>query len=391
MLLALLGVIVFAPVYWLLVPAAARRDFLAMASIFALGVYDPRLLVVTLALVIALFGATRAMANASRAAKRAIAIAGFAILTALFVFNKQAAEGGGVLPSQGGLVFLGMSYFALKAAAMLIESSRGNQEPPPLRDLAGWLVFLPTFPSGPMEHYRHFTGQSPRVDHARVLGGLERVLFGMVKAFIVSHYLGAWAREIAATPDTHSPGTLLLAAYAFSLHFYLDFSGYSDIAIGVSALYGYEIEENFDNPLVRRNLVQLWQRWHITLTRWLRLYIFTPVSRGIMRRAGKRGDIPSIFAGQVCAMVFCGLWHGIGWPFALWGLLHALGLVWVGVAARRLGAHMPPGLVGWWRKSPAAYVISAFLTFNAFALINMTALNTLDRTWAYYANLLGLA
>ncbi|MBW2274049.1 MAG: MBOAT family protein [Deltaproteobacteria bacterium] len=390
MLLPLLGVLVFAPIYWLLVPASARRDFLALASLAALGIYDLRLLAVTLALVFALFAATRAIAAASRNTGRLIAVLGFAILAALFVANKYAAEGGGVLPSQSGLVFLGMSYFALKAAAMLIESSRRAQEPPRLRDLAGWLVFLPTFPSGPMEEYRHFSRQTPRVERERILGGFERVLFGMVKALVISHYLGAWAGEIAAAPELHDPLVLLLATYAFSLHFYLDFAGYSDIAIGVAALYGYEIQENFDSPLIRRNLVQLWQRWHMTLTRWLRLYIFTPVSRGIMRRAGERGDTAGILAGQVCAMVFCGLWHGIGWHFALWGLLHALGLIWVGVAARRIGSRMPPALVGWWRKSPVAYALSVFITFNTFSLINIVALDTLDHSLTFYARLFGL-
>ena len=391
MLLALLGVVVFAPIYWLLVPAAARRDFLALASLAGLGIYDPRLLIVTSLLVLALFGATRAIAASSRRTGRLIAILGFALLTTLFLINKQTAEGGGVLPSQGGLVFLGMSYLALKAAAMLIETTRRAQEPPGLRALAGWLVFLPTFPSGPIEEYPHFSRQTPQVERERILGGFERILFGMVKALVISHYLGQWAGEIAADPGLHSPGLLLLASYAFSLHFYLDFAGYSDIAIGVAALYGYEIQENFDNPLIRRNLVQLWQRWHMTLTRWLRLYIFTPVSRGIMRRAGERGDTAGIFAGQVCAMVFCGLWHGIGWNFALWGLLHALGLVWVGVTARQLGTRLPPKLVGWWRKSPVAYALSAFITFNAFSLINLVALNSLDRSLAYYARLFGLA
>ena len=185
---------------------------------------------------------------------------------------------------------------------------------------------------------------------------------------IFSHYLAEWATPIIHDPESHSIPILILGMYAATLRIYFDFSGYSEIAIGVAALYGYEIQENFDNPLMQRNLAQLWQRWHMTLTRWLRLYLFLPVSRTLMRRGGERMEPLALVAAQIVTMGVCGLWHGLGLNFLIWGLLQALGLLWVGLGARALGRRLPPQLLSWWRKSRSGYVLSALLTFNAFSL-----------------------
>ena len=200
---------------------------------------------------------------------------------------------------------------------------------------------------------------------------------------ILSHYLGEWADPILASPEAQGPGLLLLGLYAFTLRFYFDFAGYSDIAIGLGAVFGYEIQENFDNPLVRRNLVQLWQRWHMTLTRWLRLYLFLPVSRTIMRRGGARLDILALVAAQIGTMGLCGLWHGLGLNFLIWGLLQALGLLWVGLGARALGRRSPPRMLSWWRKSRSAYVLSTLVTFNAFSLSTVFIVSDVEHALKY--------
>ena len=290
MLIALLCAVLAAPLYWAFVPVRWRREVLTLASLLALGIYDARLLAALMALNLVLFGLLRAMAAGPPGRARALAACGVLLLVALFAWNKLAAGGGGVLPSQGGLVFLGLSYLVLKAAAALLDTLRGAHRELRFRDLLAWMVFLPTYPSGPIEELAHFRDQTLRVSQARVLTGLERILFGLVKALVLSHQLGQWAGPILSAPDAHGPLKLLAGTYAFTLRFYLDFAGYSDIAIGLAALFGYEIRENFDNPLVRRNLVQLWQRWHMTLTAWLRRYLFVPLARAIMRRGEPRWD-----------------------------------------------------------------------------------------------------
>jgi alginate O-acetyltransferase complex protein AlgI len=239
-----------------------------------------------------------------------------------------------------------------------------------------------------METYEHFRRQSPAFDRVRVLGGLERILFGLVKALVFAHYLGEWAAPIVAAPRQHGRLELAGALYAASLRFYFDFSGYSDIAIGLAAVFGYDVEENFDRPFLRRNLAQLWQHWHMTLTRWLRAYLFVPVSRRVMRLGGGRADRAAIALGQIVAMTFCGLWHGVSWNFALWGFSQALGLIWVGTLARDVGRILPPAFVDWWRKSRVAYALSAFLTFNFFSLTVVLAITDLAGAARYLGALL---
>ena len=149
------------------------------------------------------------------------------------------------------------------------------------------------------------------------------------------------------------------------------FAGYSDIAIGLGAIHGYEIQENFNNPFMQRNLVAIWQNWHMSLTRWLRIYLFTPLSRAIMRRGGPRWDIWAIAAGQFWAFRFCGLWHGVRWEFAVWGVAHALGLIWINVGAREAGRHLPMEFVRWWRRSPVGHGMSCVLAVTYFSTINI--------------------
>ena len=390
MLPLLLGALLLAPLYWLGVPVRFRRDVLALGSLVALGIYDVRLPPVLLGLSLLLFAAIRRSAASAIPRRRILLVSGLLGLLALFTWNKLAGPGVGLLPSQGGLVLVGVSYLVLKAAAVLIEASRGSLGNAQLRDLLAWIVFLPTYPSGPIEEFEHFRGQAPTAAAGRVGIGLERILFGLVKTLIFAHYLGVWADPILSAPETQGPGVLLLGLYAFTLRFYFDFAGYSDIAIGLAAVFGYEIQENFDNPLVRRNLVQLWQRWHMTLTRWLRRYLFLPVSRTIMRRGGERMDTLALIAAQLATMTVCGLWHGLGWNFVIWGVLQGLGLVWVGIVARALGRRLPTPLVSWWRGSRLGHALSVALTFNAFAVSTIFVVSEVDHALAYLGRLFAL-
>jgi alginate O-acetyltransferase complex protein AlgI len=391
MFLALFGILAAAPIYWFLVPAKARKDYLAVASVVGLGLYDVRLPVVTLILVLLLFAATRWMAAVDRTNAGRVLVLGLAILVGLFCYNKLSTRGEvlGALATQGRLAFLGMSYFVLKAAAVLIDTARGAVDPPGFRNLVRWMLFLPIFPSGPIEAFNHFDAQEPVVDRDRILGGLERILFGCVRALVFAQYLNEWAMPILNSPAGHSQLVLLLAAYAFTLRFYFDFAGYSDIAIGLAAVYGYEIQENFDNPLIRRNIGGLWSHWHMTLTTWMRLYLFIPISRAIMRRGGVSWHSVAIVAGHVCAMLFCGLWHGLKWEFVVWGLGHSVGLIWISIGARRFGRYLPERFLHWWRQSPVAYALGCFLSFNAFSLVNILVVADISATIDFFAHVLG--
>ena len=390
MLIALLGTLALAPVYWLVVPAAWRPWTVTVGSLVVLGCYDLRLAAVLFAFVTALFVSLQAMEERSPRARGGIAASALAFFAALFVWNKLAATGGGAVSSQEGLVFLGVSYLVLKASAVVIDRARGAVRPVSYGDLLGWLVFLPTYTSGPIEELDHFRRQMPEASSERIGRGLERVIVGLVKAVVASRMLANWAEPLLAAPEETSRLMLLLATYAFTLRFYLDFAGYSDIAIGTAAVFGYVIQENFDRPLVRRNLVLLWQGWHMTLTRWLRNYVFVPVSRGILRRGGGRWDLAAVMIAQLVTMLFCGLWHGITWGFALWGVVQAAGLIWVGLLARRIARWLPAAAVGVWRTHPAALACSIALTFNVFSMSNVLVYSNLEQALRIYRALLGV-
>lgn len=386
---ALLGAALAAPCYWLLVPERHRRGFLVLASAVGLALLDPRLLVLVGFVSTALYGCLRAIFSGRVGSPWTVVIPASLGLVALFVVNKLGGSGG-LLPSQGGLLWIGVSYLVLKAAAVMIDAARGSLRDAGFVDLICWIVFLPTYTSGPIEDFGHFRSQNPHPSVGQILGGAERILFGLVKTMLFSHYLGVWVTPLLADPAPHEPGVLLLAAYAGILRFYFDFSGYSDIAIGVSAFFGFEIQENFDNPLIRRNLAQLWQRWHMTLTAWLRRYLFLPISRRILGPGGVRRDALALVTAQVVTMTFCGLWHGLGWNFLLWGLLQAIGLIWVGRPARALGRKLPASLRTFWRESPVGYALSALLTFHYFAFSSVLVFTGIDRAGVYAARLLGL-
>ena len=387
MLLALLCALIFAPFFWLLVPPAWRRDALTAASLVGLGLIKPGLLVLVLSVAFGAWGVVAQLARGRVARPAWLAGPALALLVALFLVNKLAGSGG-LLPAQGGLLFVGVSYLVLKAAAIVMDAARGSLREAGFGEILGWIVFLPTYASGPIEEFAHFRRQTPQRSREQILAGLERVLFGLVKTLLLSHYLGVWVTPILADPGLHGPGVLLLAAYVSILRFYFDFSGYSDIAIGVSALFGIEIQENFDNPLIRRNLAQLWRRWHMTLTAWLRRYLFLPISRGILGSGGGARDTLALVAAQSVTMTFCGLWHGLGWNFLLWGLLQAVGLIWVGRPARAVGRYLPVRVREFWRESRLGYALSMVITFHYFALTSVLVFMGIEQAGVYARSLL---
>lgn len=384
----ILGFAALAPLVWWL-PERARLPFVTAASAAGLALYDPALAAGTLAGVLGFDALLRWLPQRSRGVSRAVCTLLLLALAGVFAWNKLGADGQGLLPTQSGLVLVGYSYLALKLAAAVVDTLRGRSLAVSRGRFLAWNLLLPIFPSGPIETLGHFAGQQPGFDASRVARGLDRLLVGLVKLLLLSYYLGKWSMPILGDPDEHAKLVRLLAIHAFTLRFYLDFSGYSDVAIGAAALLGFEIQENFDRPLVQRNLVRLWQRWHMTLTAWLRDYVFIPLSRSLLRRAPPSSGGLVVAAAQLGTMAFCGLWHGFSWGFLVWGLLQGLGLIGVGILARPLGARFPEPLRAWWRTSAAAHVLAVLLTFHYFSLSTVFAVLGVDRGFSLLIGLVG--
>jgi alginate O-acetyltransferase complex protein AlgI len=356
-LIVISGTLAFAPVYWILVPARHRRAAVTIASLVGLAAIDLRAVALVLGTAAGLAAATRLQASGAR---RAVTALGVVALLGLFVANKGTADS----VTGGSVAILGGSYLVLKAIAALVDGGPTERRAR-VGTIVEWLALLPTYPAGPMADLERFRRHEPAPAFPLALGGFERILFGLVKAFVLAAQLGTWADPVLRDPAAHGRGILVLALYAEAGRFYLDFAGYSDIAIGLARLLGYDVEENFDRPFARRNLIGLWQHWHMTLTRWLRNFVFLPVARATLRATGSADA--SQMAGQCTSMLICGLWHGLAWHWVVWGLVQAAGLVWVGSGARRLAPLLPVGMVVWWRESRLAHAASVALTVTFFA------------------------
>jgi len=232
-----------------------------------------------------------------------------------------AAAGAHVSPTHLRLVLpFGISFFTFETMSYTIDVWRG--EMPPADKYLDYLLFVCFFPhlvAGPIVRPRQMLPQlaaPPRMDAAMQARGLWRIATGLAKKIIIGDFLAqAIVNRVFSTPERFTSLEVLLAVYAYAVQIYADFSGYSDVAIGSAALFGYELPENFDAPYISTNLQEFWHRWHISLSTWLRDYLYKPLG-------GSRKGTIATYRNLMITMVLGGLWHGASWNFVIWGALH---------------------------------------------------------------------
>jgi alginate O-acetyltransferase complex protein AlgI len=200
---------------------------------------------------------------------------------------------------------------------------------------ATYVAYFPQILAGPIERAGHFLQDVRKPvawDADRLLDGGRLVAWGLFKKLVIADRLAYYVGEVFAEP--HYKGIhLLAAAYCYYFQIYCDFSGYSDISIGLSRMLGLSAPKNFDYPYLSRDVSQFWTKWHITLSQWLRDYLFLPIAYAVMRRiegdrwAGISAEAWGYAIGMSVTMLLGGLWHGAAWTFAAWGLLHGIYLV----------------------------------------------------------------
>jgi D-alanyl-lipoteichoic acid acyltransferase DltB (MBOAT superfamily) len=221
-------------------------------------------------------------------------------------------------------------------------------------------VYLSLFPhlvAGPIVRSQELIPQiRRRLDPRRVEASRAAYLIvgGLFKKVVISSFLAAAIVDpVFAAPEGHSAIEVLLAVYGYAVVIYTDFSAYTDIAIGTALLLGFRFPENFDRPYTARSLQDFWRRWHMTLSRWLRDYVYIPLG-GNRRGAGRT------YVNIMITMVLGGLWHGAGWTFVLWGAYHGIGQV-IGHhrRSRRIERDLPP-----MSDEPWAVVWQRVATFN---------------------------
>jgi alginate O-acetyltransferase complex protein AlgI len=216
---------------------------------------------------------------------------------------------------------VGVSFYALQAIAYIVDCYRGDAgKPAGILDYSLYMSFFPRLTAGPIVRADEFLPQLRQrvvVESAALWEALVLICFGLFKKLVIADNLAAVADPIFANLHA-SPSRILLATYAFTVQIYCDFSGYTDIALGVARLFGYKLPENFNWPYLSKNPADFWRRWHISLSNWLRDYVYFSLP-------GQRSKLKIFsYINFLITMLICGVWHGVGWTFVLWGLYHGV-------------------------------------------------------------------
>lgn len=278
----------------------------------------------------------RGMEHCSRRRRKILLSVGVLVnLSPLFVFKYLhftlsslspilALAGGATL--QVGAIHLpaGISFFTFQAISYLIDVYR--RVAPAEQRLLNCGLYIAMFPqliAGPIVRYHDIAQQLLRrtVTIESFSRGAERFVFGLSKKVLLADPLGVKADQLFSLPMQElTIGDAWMAAICFSLQIYYDFSGYSDMAIGLGRMFGFRLPENFRYPYISRSMREFWRRWHISLSTWLRDYLYIPLG-------GSRKGTPRTLTNLLIVFVLCGLWHGASWTFVVWGLWHGIFLV----------------------------------------------------------------
>lgn len=216
---------------------------------------------------------------------------------------------------------VGISFYTFQTLSYTIDVYRKNLEP--TNDIIAFSAFVSFFPqlvAGPIERATHLLPQfnRPRAfEYSKAVDGMRQILWGLFKKVVIADNCAEYANMIFDNPHAYSGSTLVLGALFFTFQIYGDFSGYSDIAIGTSRLFGFDLMRNFAFPYFSRDIAEFWRRWHISLSTWFRDYLYIPLG-------GSRGGMWKNIRNTFIIFIVSGFWHGANWTFIAWGALNAL-------------------------------------------------------------------
>ncbi len=283
------------------------------------------------------------------------------MVTALEVlFTKWGISGGLGLPMMDIVFPVGISFYTFQGLSYAIDQYRERKPAQSFGRVLLFVSFFPTILAGPIMRAHTFWPQldARASDPRAVPEGFAFILSGLFKKVVLASYLSEHVvRDVFLTPEAYSSWGVLTAVYGYTMQIFCDFSGYSDLALGVGRLMGYRLPENFHSPYAALNLQDFWRRWHITLSLWLRDYLYIPLGGN---RRGNR------YLNLIVTMVLGGLWHGAHFRFLVWGFGHGLGLAVVHAfqVLKKKISWRPPAAVRL-ASVPAAWL----LTFHFVALL----------------------
>lgn len=271
------------------------------------------------------------------------------------------------------IFIIGISYSSFKMMHFIIECYKGQAEKIDPLYFFNYIFFFPSFISGPINRYNHFSEQM-RFEIEPEIGkdmksGLERIIHGLFKKFVLSTIVFPYAiTNIAGPVSAMSASDIIIGLYAYTLYFYFDFAGYSDLAIGSARVLGVELPENFNNPFMKCNIQQLWANWHISLTSWLTDYIYWPLSRKLRNFSFfRKRPITLSNVSIIVTFIICGMWHGDTFNFILWGFYQGIGLAALNIYRKQKRKVRNKRLRKYF-KSRYSEAVGVFGTFNFFAL-----------------------
>jgi D-alanyl-lipoteichoic acid acyltransferase DltB (MBOAT superfamily) len=216
---------------------------------------------------------------------------------------------------------VGISFYTFQALSYSIDVYRGKMEP--TKDIVAFFAFISFFPqlvAGPIERATNLLPQFLKrreFDYDAAVDGMRQILWGLFKKIVVADNCAVYVNQVFSTYTEQSGSTLLIAAILFTFQIYGDFSGYSDIAIGIAKLFGIKLMRNFNVPYFSRDIAEFWRRWHISLTTWFRDYVYIPLG-------GSRVSKAKVVRNTFIIFLVSGFWHGANWTFIAWGAYHAI-------------------------------------------------------------------
>lgn len=223
-----------------------------------------------------------------------------------------------------GIFPVGLSFYSLEAIACIIEIYCGNIKTElSIKAIASYLCFFPTITSGPIKNTQSYLdnlyNEHP-IKWKNIEAGFQVFLMGLMKKKVIADHLAIGVNAVYNAPGAFDSASVWLAVIGYSLQIYFDFSGYSDMAIGIGKMLGFEIPRNFNFPFLAQNPSDFWKRWHISLSTWLKQYVYIPLG-------GNKGSVARTCFNIFITMIISGIWHGNGWTFILWGAWHGMGSI----------------------------------------------------------------
>jgi len=351
-----------------------RMAVLIALSLMFYGYWNPRFLILLIFSISSNWLAARAFSDTQRGIIITLAIIGnLAILgyfkySGFFVMNVEALTG--YRPYYWDLALpLGISFFTFHHIMYLVDLKRGKAPTYSLELYSLYICFFPQAISGPIARWdeviHQFGGRifAPGYER-RCAFGVAFIVIGLVEKVLISdqlaHFLDPIYVQAASEAVTNGQSWMALG-FAFQVFF--DFAGYSDIAIGLGLIFGVQLPRNFNAPFRATSLIEFWQCWHMTLARFLRDYVFTPISRSGLGGQKFRGA--RLLVALLLTMMLCGLWHGAGWTYVLWGTSQGLGLMFAAIWRRKLPS--PPAVVGW--AATVSFFVITVVMFRAPTLV----------------------